>query len=92
MTGKISRRTFGLGLAGAAAVFRNRETVVHEVVADGDRVVARTTWAATAAADSPGMPAGTRVCCEIAEFFTVKDGLIRDYSFVAGPTLPADNN
>ncbi|MBK6561304.1 nuclear transport factor 2 family protein [Candidatus Amarobacter glycogenicus] len=77
-------------IAGAAAMFRNRHMAVTELVAEDERVVARTTWAASAAADSPGLPAGTRVRGEIVEFMTVRNGRIEEYSFVMGQPLAAD--
>ena len=45
-----------------AAAFGDSETVLHDVVAEGDKVFARLTWSATHHADFNGIPAtGKRV-------------------------------
>ena len=72
------------GLEEAQALLRNRKTHLHEVLAQGDRVVMRFTWEATVAVDGMPVPKGTVVRMECVQFFTVANGKItRDESYSA---------
>ena len=83
------KEVFREGLAEAAHIFRNRHTVVQEIVADGDRVVARNAWTTIAAVDTPDWKAGSTIRCDYVDFCTVRNGLVVEYTFVGGPLLPA---
>lgn len=76
------------GLEGANAAFRNRHSVLQEIAVDGDRVIARLHYTATAAIDTPDWKAGTVVHNDYADFCTVRDGAIVEYTAVIGPMLP----
>ena len=77
-------------LAAISAWFRNSHTEVHEVVAEGDRVVMRYTWTGTVTRDMPGFAAGSNVRADGSDFFTVRDGLIAEMVDVMGPVLLDD--
>ncbi|MGE0599134.1 MAG: nuclear transport factor 2 family protein [Dehalococcoidia bacterium] len=68
-------------------LFRDQGMVAFDEFVDGDRVAVRSRWSATASVDLPGMPAGTKVWNDLVDFFTVRDGLIAEYTAVGGPIL-----
>lgn len=82
------KQLFRDGMEGVGALFRNRHSEVQEVVAEGNRVVARLHWTVTAAVDGPGWRAGSAVHSDYVDFCTVEDGLIVEYLGVFGPMLP----
>ncbi|MCC6268434.1 MAG: nuclear transport factor 2 family protein [Dehalococcoidia bacterium] len=92
MVGVAARRggqqVFRDALPGANEAFRNRHSVPLEVVAEGDRVIARIHFTATAAIDTPDWKAGTTIHNDYVDFATVRGGKIVDYSAVIGPLLP----
>jgi ketosteroid isomerase-like protein len=53
-----------------------QELAVHELVSSGETVAARLTWRGVLAIDAGPLPAGTELTAEIAQFITVRDGLI----------------
>ncbi|MBK7126956.1 MAG: nuclear transport factor 2 family protein [Dehalococcoidia bacterium] len=82
------QQVFRDALPGANEAFRNRHSVPLEVVAEGDRVIARIHFTATAAIDTPDWKAGTTIHNDYVDFATVRGGKIVDYSAVIGPLLP----
>lgn len=50
---KGGQEVFRNGLVGASAAFRNRHSVLQEVAVDGDRIIGRIHFTATAAIDTP---------------------------------------
>jgi ketosteroid isomerase-like protein len=78
------------GLAGANAAFRNRHSVPLEVVAAGERVIARLHYTATAAIDTQDWKAGATIHNDYADFCTVRNGTIVDYTAVVGPMLAGE--
>lgn len=49
---------------------------VHNLLVDGDRVAAQSTWTGVVAHDAGTLRAGTRLTAHLAGFFTVRDGLV----------------
>lgn len=74
-------------IAAISKWFRNSHTELHELLAEGDRVVIRHTWTATVTRDMPGFPAGSTVRADGSDFYTVRDGLIVEVVDVMGPIL-----
>lgn len=86
LAGKQANRE---NIAAISKWLRNSRTELHEVLAEGDRVVIRHTWTGVVTHDFPGFAAGTKVRADGADFYTVKDGLIVEVVDVMGPVLPA---
>lgn len=82
------KELFRNGLVGANAAFRNRHSVLRELVTDRDRVIARLHYTATAAIDTPDWKAGSTIHNDYVDFCTVRDGAITEYTAVFGPMLP----
>jgi len=61
-----------------SATWRDRRQVVHDIIAEGDRVALLSTWSAFPATDLGPIKAGTRMRLECTDFFRVKDGLIAE--------------
>ena len=74
-------------LAQVSATWRDRRQVVHDIVAEGDRVALRSTWSAFPAKDLGSIPAGTRMRLECTDFFRVRGGLIVELIDNVGPML-----
>jgi len=85
-----AKEIFRDAVAGASVAFRNRHSVPLEVVVDGARVIARLHYTATAAIDTPDWRAGATIHNDYADFCTVRDGKIVDYTAVIGPMLAAE--
>ncbi|MCA9830480.1 MAG: nuclear transport factor 2 family protein [Dehalococcoidia bacterium] len=83
------KEAFRAASAKGSALFRNRKTRIHEIVVQGERVVARNTWTATLVVDAIGMQAGTVVRFDYVDFCTVRDGLIVEYTNVGSAMVPA---
>lgn len=67
---------------------RNRRARAQDIVVEGDSVAV--TWAfwATAAVHMPGIPAGSRLRMDGADFYTVRDGLVVHLKQFTGPMVP----
>lgn len=91
MVGSPARRggkeLFADGIAALEGVWTNRHSILHELHVDGDRVVARLSWTASTAVETPDGPAGTVLHNDYVDFCTVRDGSIVEYAMVAGPVL-----
>ncbi len=70
-----------------AGRMRNRRIEIREIVEAGDRVAVRYRFWASTTNDRPGMPGGTVLYFEGADFYRVADGLIVESSVVQGPLL-----
>ena len=82
------KEVFRNRLPGANEAFRNRHSVLSELVVEGDRVVARLHFTATAAIDTPDWKAGATIHNHYVDFCTIREGKIVEYTAVIGPMLP----
>jgi ketosteroid isomerase-like protein len=73
-----------------AGRMRNRRIEVREIVEADNRVAVRYRFWASTSHDLPGMPAGTVLYFDGADFYRVLDGLIAESTFVQGPLLRAN--
>ena len=87
---KGGQDVFRNNLVGASAACRTRPSVLQEVAVDGDRVIARIHFTATAAVDGPDWSAGAVIHNDYVDFCTVSEGKVVSYTAVIGPILPGD--
>jgi len=87
---KGGKEVFRNALEGANAAFRNRHSVLQELVVGGGRVIARNQWTSTAAMEGPDYKAGATIHNDYVDFCTVREGLIVEYTAVMGPMLPGE--
>ena len=90
-----ARRTVGKqptrdAVAALSTWMRASHTMVHEAVAEGDRVAVRYTWTGVVTRDVPGYHAGTVVRADGPGFYPVRDGLIVEMVDVMGPMLAGE--
>lgn len=81
------KELFSDGIAALGDAWRNRHTVLQEVLVEGDRVVGRLHWTTTTAVETPDGPAGTVLHSDYVDFCTVRGGKIVGYTMVTGPIL-----
>lgn len=84
MRGKAAIRGLNEQLA---PEWRDRRHVIHDIVADGDRVAVWATWSAFCVRDFGDIAARTRVREDFMAFFRVHDGLIAEVVQSDGPAL-----
>lgn len=68
---------------------RNRHMVLRQMSVDGETVGIAWSFWVTAAADMPGIKAGSRLRMDGADFMTVRDGLVVYDRQLSGPMVPS---
>jgi hypothetical protein len=89
--GRVATREEALGsLVAGRSLLAAQQLDVHELVAEGETVAVRATWRGVLATDFPGLPAGAGLRAEVAQFLTVRDGLlVRQETFDCYEPVPA---
>jgi hypothetical protein len=89
--GRVATREEALAsFAAGRSLLAEQRLDVHELVAQGASVAVRATWHGVLATAFPGLPAGAALQAEVAQFLTVRDGLLlRQETFDCYPPLPA---
>ena len=89
--GRVATREEALAsFAAGRSLLAEQRLDVHELVAQGAAVAVRATWHGVLATAFPGLPAGAALQAEVAQFLTVRDGLLlRQETFDCYAPLPA---
>ena len=89
--GRVASREEALAsLVGGRSLLAEQHLDLHDVVAHGDTVAVRATWRGVLATAFPGLPVGAELRAEVAQFLTVRDGLlVRQETFDCYAPLPA---
>ena len=91
MRGRVATREEALAsFAAGRSLLAEQRLDVHELVAQGAAIGVRATWHGVLATAFPGLPAGAALQAEVAQFLTVRDGLlVRQETFDCYAPLPA---
>ena len=89
--GRVATRAEALAsFTAGRSLLAEQRLDVHELVAQGAAVAVRATWHGILATAFPGLPAGGALQAEVAQFLTVRDGLlVRQETFDCYASLPA---
>lgn len=66
---------------------RNRHAILREISVDGETVATGWSFWATTAVDMSGIPAGSRIRMDGADFMTVREGLVVYDKQLSGPMV-----
>lgn len=66
---------------------RNRHAVLRDLTVEGETAAAGWSFWATTVVEMPGIPAGSRVRMDGADFMTIRDGLIVCHKQLSGPMV-----
>lgn len=66
---------------------RNRHAVLRELAVEGETAAAGWSFWATTTVEMPGIPAGSRVRMDGADFMTIRDGRIVYHKQLSGPMV-----
>ena len=87
---RASREEALASFAAGRSLLAMQRLDVHELLAGGRSVAVRATWRGVLATAFPGLPAGAELRAEVAQFLTVRDGLlVRQETFDCYEPMPA---